>query len=77
MPTFIVPVAIVTMMLPISINGIGVREGVSGIARLYGVELSSSLAFAWIIHALVLGRGLLAASCSPCYGSRQGACVTG
>jgi uncharacterized protein (TIRG00374 family) len=57
---FIAPVATVVMALPISINGIGVREGVLGyLLGLYGVDVSTSLVFAWVLYALVLGQGLL------------------
>ena len=57
---FIVPIATVVMALPISINGIGVREGVFGyLLGFYGVETSASLAFAWVAYALLLATGLL------------------
>jgi uncharacterized protein (TIRG00374 family) len=57
---FIVPIATVVMALPISINGIGVREGILGyLLGLYGVDPSASLAFAWVIYGLLLGQGLL------------------
>lgn len=57
---FIAPVATVVTALPISVNGIGVREGVLGyLLGLYGVDVSTSLVFAWVLYALVLGQGLL------------------
>jgi hypothetical protein len=57
---FIVPLATVAMALPISINGIGVREGILGyLLGLYGVDSSASLAFAWVLYALLLAHGLL------------------
>ena len=56
----IVPLATVVMALPISINGIGVREGILGLLLgLYGVDPSTSLGFAWILYAMLLGQGLL------------------
>lgn len=57
---FIVPVALIIMMVPISINGIGVRESVFAyLLGLYGVDLATSLVFAWVIYAMVLAQGLL------------------
>jgi hypothetical protein len=56
----IVPLATVVTALPISINGIGVREGVLGyLLGLYGVDPSTSLVFAWVLYAMLLGQGLL------------------
>ena len=57
---FIVPLATVVTALPISINGIGVREGILGyLLGLYGVDASTSLVFAWVLYAMLLGQGLL------------------
>ena len=57
---FIVPLATVVTALPISINGIGVREGILGyLLGLYGVDPSTSLVFAWVLYAMLLGQGLL------------------
>ena len=56
----VVPLATVVMALPISINGIGVREGILGyLLGLYGVDPSTSLVFAWVLYAMLLGQGLL------------------
>jgi len=56
----IVPLATVVMALPISINGIGVREGILGLLLgLHGVDPSTSLGFAWILYAMLFGQGLL------------------
>jgi uncharacterized protein (TIRG00374 family) len=56
----IVPLATVVTALPISINGIGVREGILGyLLGLYGVDASTSLVFAWVLYAMLLGQGLL------------------
>ncbi len=57
---FIVPLATVVTALPISINGIGVREGILGyLLGLYSVDPSTSLVFAWVLYAMLLGQGLL------------------
>lgn len=56
----IVPIAIVVMMIPISINGIGVREGLFVLLlSAHGVSQAEGLAFAWIIYALLLLQGLI------------------
>ena len=56
----IVPVAIVTMMLPISINGIGVREGIFALLlSAYGVDSEAAIALAWISYGFILLQGLL------------------
>ena len=56
----IVPIAIVVMMIPISINGIGVREGVFVLLLgTHGVSHAEGLAYAWIIYALLLLQGLI------------------
>jgi len=57
---FIVPLAIVVMMLPISINAIGVRESAFVyLLGLYDVAPSTGVAFSWLVYALILGHGLL------------------
>jgi uncharacterized protein (TIRG00374 family) len=56
----IVPLALAITMLPISINGVGVREGAFAyLLGVYGVDLHVSIAFAFMIYALMLGQGLL------------------
>jgi uncharacterized protein (TIRG00374 family) len=56
----IVPIAIVVMMVPISINGIGVREGLFVfLLSTQGVPHAQGLAYAWIIYALLLLQGLV------------------
>lgn len=56
---FLVPVAVLVMTLPISINGIGVREHVFVLllAR-YGVSKSEAIAFSWLAYVVVLLVGL-------------------
>ena len=56
----IIPVAVFIMMLPISINAIGVREAVFVfLFSLYGVESVQALAFAWIAYSFTLLQGVL------------------
>jgi glycosyltransferase 2 family protein len=48
----IVPLTLVIMILPISINGIGLRENTfSFFLGLYGVSTADAIAFAWIAYA--------------------------
>ncbi len=55
-----VPVAIVVMMLPISINGIGVREGIFALLlSAYGIDSDAAIAMAWVAYGFVLLQGLL------------------
>ena len=56
----IIPVAVFIMMLPISINAIGVREAVFVfLFALYGIESVQALAFAWIAYSFTLLQGVL------------------
>lgn len=56
----IAPVAILVMMLPISINGIGVREGVFVLLLAqWGVQASDALALAWLEFGIFLLFGCL------------------
>ncbi len=56
----IVPVAIVVMMLPLSINGIGIREGVFVLLlSTFGATSAESVAFAWTEHGLTLCYGIV------------------
>lgn len=57
----IVPIAIFVMMAPISINGIGLREGVFTflLAEVFLTTRSEALALAWIEYGIFLGFGLL------------------
>lgn len=55
----IVPIAIIMMMLPISINGIGVREGLFVLLLgSQGVTESEGLAYAWILYGAILLQGV-------------------
>lgn len=56
---FIVPVAMVVMMIPVSINGIGLREGIFAVLLgAYGVESSQAVALALMSYALFLVHGI-------------------
>ena len=56
----IVPVALLAMVFPASINEIGIREGVFVIILgTFGVDEARAAAFAWFEWALVLSYGLL------------------
>jgi uncharacterized protein (TIRG00374 family) len=56
----IVPLALVVIMLPVSINGIGLREGVFTVLfGLFGIGVASALVFSWILYALFVVHGLL------------------
>jgi len=56
----IIPVAVFIMMLPISINAIGVREAVFVfLFALYGINSIQALAFAWIAYSFTLLQGVL------------------
>lgn len=55
----IVPIAIFVMMLPISINGIGVREGIFiFLLAQWGVGPAQAIAFAWLEFGIFLVFGL-------------------
>lgn len=56
----VVPIALMVMMLPISINGIGLREGVFiFLLGSWGVSPVSAVSLAWIEYGLVLAFGLI------------------
>ena len=56
----IIPVAVFIMMVPISINAIGVREAVFVfLFSLYGTQSVEALAFAWIAYSFTLLQGVL------------------
>jgi uncharacterized protein (TIRG00374 family) len=56
----IVPLALVMIMLPVSVNGIGLREGVFTLLfGLFGVGVASALLFSWIFYALFVAHGIL------------------
>ena len=54
----IVPVAIFVMLIPISINGIGLREGVFiFLLGAFGIDTEMALAFSWLEYGLSLVYG--------------------
>ena len=56
----IVPIVVLVMMMPVSINGIGTRESAFVILLgTFGVGVAEAVAFAWIEHALFLSYGLV------------------
>ena len=56
----IIPIALVLMAIPISVNAIGIRENVFVFfLGLFGVSIANALAFAWIAFALVLLQGVI------------------
>ena len=56
----IVPVAIVVMMVPVSINAIGVREAIFvTMFGLYGVSNADALAFSWMSFILITVLGVI------------------
>lgn len=56
----IIPLALFIMMVPISVNAIGVRENVFAYYfAAYGVMRPEAVAFAWIVYAFVLLQGVI------------------
>lgn len=56
----VIPLALVVMALPVSVNAIGLREGAfSFFLGLYGVSTSEALAFSWIAFGFVLLQGAI------------------
>jgi len=56
----IVPISTFVMMIPISINAIGLRENVSVFfLTIYGATIPASIAFAWITYGMVVLLGIL------------------
>ena len=57
---FIVPVTVFTMMIPVSINGVGLRENIFVfILSTYNVSKYSSIAIAWIDYGMVVLLGIM------------------
>ena len=56
----IVPLAIFVMMIPVSINGIGIRESVFVLLLIpFGISNASAIAYAWLEFGLFMTYGLL------------------
>ncbi len=57
---WIVPLAILVMMIPVSINAIGLRESAFAFFLAgFGVSRAEAVAFAWIAYGFVIIQGLL------------------
>ncbi len=55
----IIPIALFVQMIPVSINGIGIRENLYVFfLGLYGASAASAIAFSWIAYAMILLLGL-------------------
>lgn len=56
----IVPLALIVMLIPVSVNGVGLREGVFAFFfGFYGIGLAEALAFSWLIYGQILLQGLV------------------
>ncbi|WP_159460606.1 lysylphosphatidylglycerol synthase transmembrane domain-containing protein [Calothrix rhizosoleniae] len=56
----IIPLSIFIMMLPISINGIGIRESIFAFFFLsYGVSKPEAVAFAWLVYGITILQGVV------------------
>lgn len=56
----IVPLAIVLMMIPVSVNAIGVRENVFAFFLApFAVSKPEAIAFAWIVYGMVVVQGVV------------------
>ncbi len=56
----IVPLATVVMMIPITINAIGLREGIFVLLLApFGVSMAEAVAFAWLEYGLMLFYGMI------------------
>ncbi|OQX95491.1 hypothetical protein B6I21_05155 [candidate division KSB1 bacterium 4572_119] len=55
----IIPIALFVQMVPLSINGIGIRENLYVFfLGLYGASAASAIAFSWIAYAMILILGV-------------------
>ncbi len=57
----IIPLSMFVQMIPVSINGIGIRESffVFFLANIYGASYEATLAFSWIAYGMILALGVL------------------
>lgn len=56
----IIPLAIIAMMIPASINGIGIRENIFVFFFCpFGISKPEAIAFAWLAYLILLSHGLL------------------
>jgi glycosyltransferase 2 family protein len=57
---FIVPFAVFSMMIPISINGVGIRENIFVfMMSIYQVHKNISIAMAWIDYGMIVMLGII------------------
>jgi uncharacterized protein (TIRG00374 family) len=57
---FIVPIAVFFMMIPISINGLGLRENIFVfMLSAYGVPKSNAIAISWADYGMILALGII------------------
>lgn len=57
---FIVPIAVIAMLVPVSINAIGVREGIFAfLLAAEGVPRAGAVAFAWIAYGSVAAQAVV------------------
>ena len=72
--TMIVPVALVVLLVPFSINGIGIREGIFAyLLTGLGVENKDAIALSWISFGLMLTQGIIGGIIFALRGIRIGA----
>jgi uncharacterized protein (TIRG00374 family) len=58
--TIIVPIALIVLLVPFSINGIGIREGIFVILLTeLGVQTKDAIALSWISFGLMLTQGII------------------
>ena len=58
--TIIVPIALIVLLVPFSINGIGIREGIFVILLTeLGVQAKDAIALSWISFGLMLTQGII------------------
>jgi uncharacterized protein (TIRG00374 family) len=56
----VIPLTTLIMLMPVSINGIGVREAaLAFFFSLYGIGTESAIAFAWVWLAMLLAQGMV------------------
>ncbi len=55
----IIPIALFLQMIPLSVNGIGIRENLYVFfLGLYGVTTAQAIAFSWIAYSMILALGI-------------------
>ena len=68
----VIPLSIFVTMLPVSINGIGLREGVFVFFfSTYGIDAVEAIAFAWIALGFVMLQGVIGGILFAARGERK------